>query len=73
MKYLKKFNDQYNYDLFKSSADYILPNVSYIQSVNKIIFNHNILLGELFDMYTLTTYTLPTFQIKDELLNTFKL
>ena len=40
MKYLKKFNAISEYDTFKNSYDYILPNVSYIVEENSVHFEN---------------------------------
>ena len=39
MKYLKQFANQSDYQAFKESEDYILPNVSYIEETGEIGFN----------------------------------
>ena len=38
MKYLKLFNSTTEYDTFKNSEQYILPNVSYVINNNSVIF-----------------------------------
>ena len=38
MKYLKKFNESSEYDAFKGSEDYILPNVSYIVASDTVMY-----------------------------------
>lgn len=38
MKYLKKFEVASEYDAFKNSEDYILPNVSYIVADNNVMY-----------------------------------
>ena len=40
MKHLKKFNEISEYDTFKNSSDYILPNVSYIVEDNSVCFEN---------------------------------
>jgi hypothetical protein len=39
MKYLKKFNQESEYQNFKISDEFILPNVSLIINDNKVLFN----------------------------------
>ena len=39
MKYLKKFNETNEYDSFKSSDAYILPNVSFVVNANTVMFS----------------------------------
>ena len=39
MKYLKKFSIESDYQVFKTSADYIEPNVSVIEEDNKCCYN----------------------------------
>ena len=39
MKYLKKFNVASEYDVFKESEGYILPNVSYVVENERVNFN----------------------------------
>ena len=38
MKYLKKFEVASEYDAFKDSEDYILPNVSYIVASDTVMY-----------------------------------
>ena len=38
MKYLKKFNESSEYDAYKNSEDYILPNVSYIVASDTVMY-----------------------------------
>ena len=39
MKYLKKFEQQQQFNLFKDSEEFILPNVTYIMGTNKVLFH----------------------------------
>lgn len=39
MKYLKQFKQTSEYEVFKESEDYVLPNVSYIEEGNKVEYN----------------------------------
>lgn len=39
MKYLKQFANQSDYQAFKESEDYILPNVSFVEEINGVEFN----------------------------------
>lgn len=41
MKYLKYFEEKDKYDEFISSADFVLPNVSYVKNTNTVFFNPN--------------------------------
>ena len=38
-KYLKKFNEDAEYQAFKESEEYILPNVSYVENNNVVYYN----------------------------------
>lgn len=42
MKYLKHFNLESEYDLFKNGTEYMLPNVSYAKDTNKVFFGPKI-------------------------------
>lgn len=39
MKYLKQFTNESDYQTFKESGDYILPNVSYTVDTDKVFYN----------------------------------
>jgi hypothetical protein len=39
MIYLKKFNNLSDYEIFKEGNEYIIPNVSYVEGSNDVLFN----------------------------------
>lgn len=41
MKYLKLFETEAEYTQFKNSEDYVLPNVSYVDNSNVVMYNPN--------------------------------
>ena len=38
-KYLKLFNQDAEYQAFKETEEYILPNVSYVEDINVVYYN----------------------------------
>lgn len=49
MKYLKYFTNESDYQTFKESEDYILPNVSYVEDSNEVMFNPLVKSVRIFD------------------------
>jgi hypothetical protein len=39
MKYLKKFNNLSDYEVFKNGGEFIIPNISYIESESSIVYS----------------------------------
>lgn len=46
MKYLKYFTNESDYQTFKDSEDYILPNVSYVEENAIVMFNPNMIIQQ---------------------------
>lgn len=44
MKYLKHFETEAEYVQFKNSEDFVLPNISYIEEINGVMFNPDVAL-----------------------------
>ena len=57
MKYLKKFETEAEYEAYKNSADFIIPNVSYITS------NNSVIMTSIYDTYIVTD---GTFKVQKE-------
>lgn len=49
MKYLKKFNQTSEYEVFKVGDEYITPNVSFVKDSNEVMFNSVIKQIRIFD------------------------
>lgn len=57
MKYLKYFTNVSDYQAFKESEDYILPNVSYVENSDVVMFNPNEKLPSENDVFYLANGT----------------
>lgn len=49
MKYLKLFENTTSYEAYKASEDYVLPNVSYVENSDVVMYNPNTAQQLIFD------------------------
>jgi hypothetical protein len=57
MKYLKYFKDASDYEAYKNGSDYVLPNVSYVENSNVVMYNPKEMLPSEDDVFYLANGT----------------